>query len=116
MNTRKPTTLYEKLKIEKFWTILNKFSWFYSFYNFTFAFFADINKLFENTPAFCQMLTPILMADTVYNHQEITLEEKKTMYTILSHIGKAHELPKTYKDYKYFPYFCPIIDTTNTLF
>ena len=56
------------------------------------------------------------MADTVYNHQEITLEEKETMYTILSHIGKAHELPKTYKDYKYFPYFCPIIDTTNTLF
>ena len=98
---------------EQFWISFHDFT---VFIILLLQFFADINKLFENTPAFCQMLTPILMADTVYNHQEITLEEKETMYTILSHIGKAHELPKTYKDYKYFPYFCPIIDTTNTLF
>ena len=56
------------------------------------------------------------MADTVFNHQEIIMEEKKTMHLIFDQVGRAHELTKVHMDYKYLPSFCLVTDTTNLLY
>ena len=71
-----------------------------------------------NTVCIFQMLTPILMADTVYNHQEITLEEKKTTHPTFAQVGRVHELhkKKIHKDYKYIPSICSITYTTNIMY
>ena len=69
INTNEPTKLYEKLKIEMFWVIMNN-----SFYDWANTlpgqFFADMNMFFWKDVAVgvgnCRMPSPILMAAIVW--------------------------------------------------
>ena len=51
---------------------------------------------------------------TLYDHQEITLEDTNAMRPKFAKVGQAHRLSKIHKNYDHLPPFCPIIDATNT--
>ena len=51
---------------------------------------------------------------TLSNRGEITESEMKAMRSKFAHIARAHDLPKTHKQYDHLPKFRPIIDTANT--
>ena len=52
---------------------------------------------------------------TLYDRQEITLEDTYAMRPKFTKVGQAHGLPKIHKNYDHLPPFCPITDTTNTV-
>ena len=52
--------------------------------------------------------------NTLYNRQEITLEDKNAMRPNFAQVGQAHGLRKIRTNYDHLPKFRPIIDATNT--
>ena len=52
--------------------------------------------------------------NTLYNRQEITLEDNNAMRPNFAQVGQAHGLRKIHTNYDHLPQFHPIIDATNT--
>ena len=50
----------------------------------------------------------------LFNRDEISEDDKKSMRPRSAQIGRAHGLPKIHKEYTNLPPFRPIIDTTNS--
>ena len=83
-----------------------------------------LENLFNDTKKF-QLLdhdTTIRSLSTVpnylnilHNRHKTTLEHKNAMRLKLAQVGRAHGLPKIYKDYDHPPPFHQTIDPTNTV-
>ena len=71
-------------------------------------------QVLDHDPTIQNLSTVQSYLNTLYNHQEITLEDMNAMRPKYAEVGQAHGLPKIYKNYDYLPPFCPVIDTTNT--
>ena len=52
--------------------------------------------------------------NTMYNRGKMSKQEKEEMRPKSATIGRAHDLPKTHKQFDSIPKFRPIIDTSNT--
>ena len=52
--------------------------------------------------------------NSLFNKEEISEEEKKSMRPMAAQLGRAHGLPKTHKEFDILPKFRPIIHTTGT--
>ena len=54
----------------------------------------------------CNLSTVQNCLNTMYS-RHATTEEKKTMHSKFAQAGRAHELPRIEKDWKYLPSFSP---------
>ena len=78
--------------------------------------FNDAGKfqLLYHDPTIRKLLTVQGYFNTLYNRQEITLEDKNAMRPKFAQVGRAHGSPEIHKNYDHLPPFFPIIDATNT--
>ena len=80
--------------------------------------FTDSNKFKKNvsdpTPTRLSSLQRYLF--TFPKRSEITDTEYNVLHPRAAHFDRAHGLPKIYKTFSPPPKFCPIVNTTNSLY
>ena len=67
-------------------------------------------QLLDHDPTMQNLSTGQSYLNTLYNHQETTLEDMTAMRPKFAQVGQAHGLPKIHKNYDYLPTFCPVIE------
>ena len=76
--------------------------------------FSDKIEIIKNDPTLTTLKTVQNYLNNLCKRNEITEAEKKQMTPMSVQLGRTHGLPKIHKVFANIPYFCPIIDTTNT--